>query len=334
MGAVRARLLNLVHYVVLGVAVINISTASILVRLAGSEGVHGFTVASWRLVISSAITWVLLLVLGGRGLTRFLVNPRDLILMAVSGVALALHFMLWMYSLAHINVAASVTIVDSYPALLALIGRFILGEGYSIAQYIGSLVAFLGILGLSLSSYTGELAPPGGDPVFGALLAFGGMLSVSAYFTIGKVMRARYSTLEYTAVVYTVGAVVAVPLTVLAGVNLFNPTPRAWVFIALVALIPMLGGHTLINYVIGRLSLLAATVPVLGEPIGATLLALIILGEPVNQEIAAFMALTLSGIAMVLVWEELRSRAGEHPPPRVSSGGLNHVGSSLPTKTA
>jgi drug/metabolite transporter (DMT)-like permease len=214
-----------------------------------------------------------------------------------------------MHSLAHVNVAASVTIVDSYPALLALIGRFILGESYSVAQYLGSLVAFLGILGLSIVSYTGDLAPPGGNPVFGALLAFGGMVSVSAYFAIGKVMRAKYSTLEYTAVVYTIGALIAIPLTILANVSLASLTPKAWALIMLVALIPMLGGHTLINYVIGRLSLLATTVPILGEPVGATLLALLILGEPVSQEIAIFMALTLSGIAMVLVWEELRKQS-------------------------
>jgi len=299
---------GLIYYVVLGVAVVNVSTASILVRLASGEGVHGFAVASWRLVISSAITLALLIALGG-GLSRLLSNLYDLALMAASGVALALHFMLWMHSLAHVNVAASVTIVDSYPALLALIGRFILGESYSVAQYLGSLVAFLGILGLSIVSYTGELAPPGGNPVFGALLAFGGMVSVSAYFAIGKVMRAKYSTLEYTAVVYTIGALIAIPLTILANVNLASVTPKAWALIMLVALIPMLGGHTLINYVIGRLSLLATTVPILGEPVGATLLALLILGEPVSQEIAIFMALTLSGIAMVLVWEELRKQS-------------------------
>lgn len=302
----NVRLPGVIYYVILGVAVVNVSTASILVRLAGGEGVHGFSVASWRLLISSILTWVFLVILGGSSSVRLFFNPRDLGLMVLSGFALALHFMLWMHSLAHINVAASVTIVDSYPALLALIGRFILGESYSVAQYVGSLVAFLGILGISLASYTGELAPPGGNPVLGAFLAFGGMVSVSAYFTIGRVMRARYSTLEYTAVVYTAGALTAVPLTALADVNLVNLTPKAWILIVLVALIPMLGGHTLINYVIGRLSLLAATVPILGEPVGATLLAFLILGEPIGQEVVAFMTLTLSGVAMVLIWEELK----------------------------
>jgi drug/metabolite transporter (DMT)-like permease len=109
------------------------------------------------------------------------------------------------------------------------------------------------------------------------------------------------------------GAVTAIPLTMLAGINMVSLTPKAWMFIVLVTLIPMLGGHTLINYVIGRLSLLATTVPVLGEPVGATLLALLLLGEPVSQEVAIFMALTLSGILMVLVWEERRKFEGRPP---------------------
>ncbi len=299
------RISGLVDYLILGFAVVNVSTASILVRLAGGEGAHGFVVALWRLVISSILTWIFLMALSGGGFVKILFNIRDFLLAILSGFALSLHFMLWMHSLTYVNVAVSVTIVDSYPALLAFIGRFLIGESYFIAQYVGSLVAFLGIVGLSLVSYTGELSPPDGDPVLGVLLALGGMVALSAYFTIGKILRARYSTLEYTAVVYTIGGIVAIPLTILAGINPVSLTPKAWMFVVLVALIPMLGGHTLINYVIGRLSLLAATVPVLGEPIGATILALVILGEPVNRELVVFMALTLSGIAMVLIWEEL-----------------------------
>ena len=294
---------RLFYYAVLALAVINISTASILVRLAGGEGVHGFSAAVWRLVISSTLTWLLLAVSGGFRFERFLSRPRDLVLMCFSGFSLALHFMLWMHSLAHINVAASVTIVDSYPALLAVVGRLLLGERYSTPQYLGSLVAFTGILGLSIESYEGQLAPEGGNPLYGALLAFGGMVAVSVYFTLGRVLRARYSTLEYTAVVYTSAALTSIALTYTLGVEMLGFTAKAWILLLLLALVPMLGGHTLVNYVIGRLSLLAATVPILGEPVGATILAYIVLGEPITANIAAFMFLTLSGIALVLVWE-------------------------------
>lgn len=290
------------YYLVLALAVANISTASILVRLANNEGVHGFTVALWRLILSSTITW-LLLVVTGFSLPKLLSNPRDLALMSISGLSLALHFMLWMHSLAHLNVAASVTIVDSYPALLAIMGRFLLREVYSIPQYLGSFIAFLGILGLSIESYEGELAPPGGNPLYGVILALGGMVTVSIYFVIGRLLRVKYSTLEYTAVVYTTGSLASLVLTAISGVEVVVLNPTAWVILVLVALIPMLGGHTLINFVLGKLTLLASTVPVLGEPVGATILAYIILGEPITGGTLAFMAITLSGIALVLLWE-------------------------------
>jgi len=129
------------------------------------------------------------------------------------------------------------------------------------------------------------------------------MVTVSMYFILGKMLRARYSTLEYTAVVYTSAALTSIALTYTLGVEMLGFTAEAWIFLFLLALVPMLGGHTLVNYVIGRLSLLAATVPILGEPVGATILAYIVLGEPITANIVAFMFLTLSGIALVLVWE-------------------------------
>ena len=51
----------------LAFAVVNVSFASILVRLAYGLGVHGFAAASWRLIFSSIIT-LLILVIVYRGI--------------------------------------------------------------------------------------------------------------------------------------------------------------------------------------------------------------------------------------------------------------------------
>ncbi|MDM7275714.1 MAG: DMT family transporter [Thermoprotei archaeon] len=289
------------YYLVLVVAVVNVSMASILVRMALGEGVHGFAAATWRCVFSSLLTWALFFGLHGFK-PSFSFKFRDVVLMASSGVALGLHFALWMHSLAHINVAASVTIVDSYPAILAIAGRLLL-ESYSAPQYLGALTAMIGVAGLSTASYTGQLAPSGGDPVYGSLLAFGGAVAVAVYFTIGKAMRRKYSTVEYTAIVYSAAALTTIVLSMAWGVKLSGYEVKAWALLVLLALIPMLGGHTLVNYVLGKLSLLASTVPILGEPVGASILAFLILGEPITLPIAAFMAITLSGIALTLLWE-------------------------------
>lgn len=292
---------RLVLYLVLLLAVGNISTASVLVRLAG---VHGFAAATWRLALGAALTIALLIALqrGMGGLRR--ASPRDLALMSASGVALALHFGLWMMSLHHLSVAASVTIVDSYPAVLALVGRVIFGELYTNKQLAGAALAMAGVAALALHASSEGLAPPGGDPLYGSILSFLGMLAVASYFTIGKGLRGRYTTLEYTAIVYATAALTAAGISAFWGIQLSGYKPETYLYLILLALLPMLGGHTLINYALGRLSLLAATVPVLGEPVGASILAWVILGEPLTPGEAALMAVTLGGIALVLIGEE------------------------------
>ena len=294
---------GLLDYTVLIVAVVNVSTASILVRLAG---VHGFVAASWRLLLGSMLTMALLALLYFLGRHRRPVMPSkgDLLLAAVSGAALALHFGLWMVSLFHLNVALSVTIVDSYPALIAVIGRLFFGERYTSRQLMGAALAMLGVASLSLYSGYEGLGPPGGNPLLGSLLALGGMIAVSVYFSIGKKLREKYTTLEYTLLVYSIASVTSIALTVyVVREEMTGYEAETYVYLMLLALLPMLGGHSLINYALRKLTLLAATIPILGEPVGAAILAWIVLGEPIGLAEASLMAITLSGIALVLLGE-------------------------------
>lgn len=189
------------EYAVLAIAVANVSTASILVRLAG---VHGFAAATWRLVLSTILTASILAAAYALGSHRRPSLPQgmDLLLSIASGTALALHFDLWMASLFHMSVAMSVTVVDSYPAVLALVGYRVFRERYTPLQLLGAFAAMAGVAGIAFYSSHGASSPPGGDPLKGFLLAFAGMLAVAAYFSIGKGLRQRYTTLEYTLPVY------------------------------------------------------------------------------------------------------------------------------------
>ncbi|BAA81553.2 conserved hypothetical protein [Aeropyrum pernix K1] len=293
------------EYLVLALAVANVSTASILVRLAG---VHGFAAATWRLVLSTILTAAILVAAYAVKKHRKPVLPGgvDLLLVAASGVALALHFDLWMASLFHMSVAMSVTVVDSYPAVLAIVGFRLFKEKYTPLQLLGAVIAMVGVAGIAFYSSRGASAPPGGDPIKGFLLAFAGMLAVAAYFSIGKGLRSKYSTLEYTLPVYGFAAIVSLLLTTLVvRAPLTGYTAETYLYLILLALLPMLGGHTLINLLLRRLSLLAATVPILGEPVGAAALAWILLGEKVSTLEALLMVVVLAGIGLVL-YEENR----------------------------
>jgi drug/metabolite transporter (DMT)-like permease len=80
-----------------------------------------------------------------------------------------------------------------------------------------------------------------------------------------------------------------------------------YVWIALLALLPQLVGHTSFNWSVRRLPAAYATIPVLGEPVGSTLLAITLLGETVKPLTLIGAAVAVAGIA-IMSWRgrELR----------------------------
>ncbi|MEM3142895.1 MAG: EamA family transporter, partial [Zestosphaera sp.] len=62
----------------------------------------------------------------------------------------------------------------------------------------------------------------------------------------------------------------------------------------------MLGGHTVINYLLKRMKSYVVTSIALGEPPGATLLAALILGQQIQAETILGMALALVGILITV----------------------------------
>ena len=77
-----------------------------------------------------------------------------------------------------------------------------------------------------------------------------------------------------------------------------------------------MAGHTVFNYLLGKYRAITVATSVLGEPVGATLLAALLLGETpagyVETPVGALplqavgIAATLVGILLV-VWEEIKT---------------------------
>ncbi|HIE36896.1 TPA: DMT family transporter [Candidatus Geothermarchaeota archaeon] len=284
-------------YIILSIALVNVSAASILVRL---SSVHGFIASSWRLIIGSVLTIAILIIYrwGIYNIPSF----KEIVYMGLSGVALALHFGLWMWSLQHLNVGPSVTIVDGYPALLLIIGTIFFGEKYYIREYIGIGLTFSGVALLSLESFINDVSPPGGDPLFGVILAILGMISVAIYFAIGKHIRSReIDTMVYTGYVYSIAATTSLVMVFSIGEPMVGYPLDTYIYLFLLGTIPMLGGHTLLNYLLKRMKLAAVAAPVITEPIISSILAYILFGEYLTPNIIFYMALSIMGITLVLM---------------------------------
>lgn len=271
-----------------------ISSASVLIRLTPADPI---AITFWRLAFATAAVLTL-------GLVRGLELPRGraLTYSALSGVFLAAHFLSWIPSLFLTTVAASTTLVNVHPLFMLPLSKR-LGERVGRGTAVGAAVAVAGSVLITLS--------PGG--LLGNLLALAGALSFAGYLAVGRLVRAAVGTLGYTAVSYGVAALISLAVGLALGVNLTNYSGYTFAMFLLIASVPMMAGHTVFNYLLGRYRAVTIAVATLGEPVGAALLAAAVLGEVPAGGPAVFgipvqavgVAVTLVGLALV-VREELK----------------------------
>jgi drug/metabolite transporter (DMT)-like permease len=85
-------------------------------------------------------------------------------------------------------------------------------------------------------------------------------------------------------------------LVLVSGQPMFGYSPAAYGWMLALALVPQLVGHSTLNWALRHLSATYVSIVTLSEPIGAGILAYIILGEVVSGSTALGGAMTLAGI--------------------------------------
>lgn len=278
-----------------------VSTASVLIRFAQKEA-PSLTIAAYRLVIAALI--LLPVVLSGYRGELARLKRAQVLLAALSGVFLAFHFATWISSLEYTTVASSVVLVSTTPLWVALFSPIVLHEKPGRLVVIGMLIALAGgtLVGLSDACHLGAqgfACPPLADFVqgkafLGDALALLGALSAAVYLLAGRWLRPKMSLVVYIFTVYGIAAIVLAAIVFITGKPVTGFSPPIYVFFFLLAIGPQLLGHTAYNYGLRYLSAAFISVAMLGEPIGSTILALILLKEiPNSIEIAGGLIILL-----------------------------------------
>ena len=123
----------------------------------------------------------------------------------------------------------------------------------------------------------------------------------AAYVLIGRRLRAKLSLIGYISLVYGVSAIVLLVVMFASGNSPFGFPPMAYFWFLMLALVPQLLGHSSFNWALGYASAALVSVALLVEPIGATLLAYIFLGETPTM-------LKIFGAILVLIGVYIASR--------------------------
>lgn len=278
-------------WILMLIGIISISFSSIFVRWSAAPVA---VIAMNRL----ALTTLLMLPLLGKHRKEIVsIKWRDWALMFVSGIMLGLHFLFWMGSLRFTSVANSTAILTLEP-IFVLVGAWLfLKQPVRPLALSGMITAMLGAAWIGLSD-----AGLGGDSAWiGDGLSCIGAFTVAVHIILGKSLRTRVSAFVYSFFVFLFAALVLGLYNAAGRQALFAYSWKEWGIFLLLAVIPTLFGHYLFNWLLKYLRPESVSMSVLGEPLGAALLAYMLLGEAVTWLQAAAAAVLLFGVWLFLL---------------------------------
>jgi len=274
------------RYFLLFIGVISISTSAIFIRFAQQEA-DSLVIAAARMVIS---VFPLVVIVGVSYISELKkISKRNLLLSLLSGMLLAMHFATWITSLEFTSIASSVVLVCTTPIWVTSFGAIFYKEKVNKFVILGILFALTGGILVALSTHCtlSSLRPvcefvTGGQNStnsIGNLLAFLGALFAAGYLIVGKTVRKSVPLVPYAFIVYLTSAVILTALVILYSRPVLVYKPNTYIFFVLLAVFPQLIGHSTLNWALKYLSTTYVSIAQMGEPVGSTILAIIIFRE-------------------------------------------------------
>ena len=278
----------------LAVAVLAVSSSGPLIAYAAAPAL---AIAFWRNALAVGVL-APVAVLRRRTEVRWLIGRdgrRALLGCAAAGLALAVHFAVWVPSAKLTTVAVSTALVATQPVWQGLIA---LGQGRRLpaATWLGIAVAVCGA-GLATGADVGLSA----RAVLGDLLALAGGAAAAVYVAFGERARVSVSTTVYTTVCYSVCALTLLLVCLIGGVPLAGFGAGAWAAVLALVAGAQLLGHSMFGYALRHVSATTVSVLILLEVPGSALIAWLWLGQTIRPQSWPGLAVLVTGVAVVVL---------------------------------
>jgi drug/metabolite transporter (DMT)-like permease len=193
-----------------------------------------------------------------------------------------------------LTTAATATLIAGSAPLWVGIGSLLIFRQRLPARYWGGLA--MALVGMTVVLGGSALWPP--KLGLGESLAMGTSFCYAAYLLTISSVRTRLDTLSITAVGSLSGVAMLFALALGLGVPLTGYDVRTWAALLTLGLVSHVGGLLGIGFALGQLPATTVSVALLGIPVLATLLAVPLLGEPLDLGIIIGGILVLGGIGL------------------------------------
>jgi len=288
---VRTRKLALTEGITAGVL---FGTAAIFIRFL--PNLDAFSIAFWRLIIACLALAMILIVLGKSfHLNLVRKNLKELFILSFF---LSLHFIFFISAVKDTTILNATVLVNTSPIFSMFVSSFLFKLKPSRLAILGLTISFIGVC---VIAYTETITANARPEIFspnlkGDLEAVLAALVESFYLNYGRKIRNQMTILSTMFPIYMLTAIIVGVLSIPATNKILTLPTETAIVLSLVGLgiLPTAMAHTLYFSSLSNLKSFETATMALLEPIGATVLGIILF-----QEIPAY--LFVFGAALILL---------------------------------
>ncbi len=299
-------------YVGVIIAAIAYAWAAILIRWA--QEASPLIIAFYRMVIAS-VAWTPMFFFWKSKEPARPFSPRQFRYMLIAGGFLCFHFATWTASLSYTTVASAVFLILLQPLLIAIAAHIILKERLNR----WNVAAIFITLGGSFLIYHGDLQL-GRQYFFGDILALIGAIGSTGYLFMARIARPDRQGAEpgiplnrYLPVVYWTATIGLGFICLITGQSYAPYSFNTWMGLIALGLIPTVIGHSLFNWALRYLPAFSVNIALVGEPLGASLLAYFLLQEVPSKGLLLGAPLMILAVFLVFSFPPESGLPGSHP---------------------
>jgi drug/metabolite transporter (DMT)-like permease len=293
---VRTRKLALTEGITAGVL---FGTAAIFIRFL--QGLDAFSIALWRLIIACLALAMILIVL--RKSFQLNLVGKNLKGLFILSFFLSLHFIFFISAVKDTTILNATVLVNTTPVFSMFVSSFLFKLKPSRLAILGLTISFLGVCVIAYS----ETITANAHQVFsgnlkGDLEAVLAALVESFYLNYGKRIRNQMDILSTMFPIYVLTAVIVGVLSIPSTNKILTLPTETAIILPLVGLglLPTAMAHTLYFSSLSNLKSFETATMALIEPVGATVLGIILFQEIPKYLFVFGAALILLGIIFIV----------------------------------
>jgi drug/metabolite transporter (DMT)-like permease len=249
-------------------AVLAVSSSAIFIRWAAAAPLAA---AFWRGAMAGLLFIPIILIPRFRR-ELFALSWKRIGVIAAATTVICLHQICFISSLSYTSIAASTFLTSTQPIFTAFFGSLILKEHVGSRSWLMIAGALVGMALITMDR-------PMEGALFGNMLAVCAAILAALYSLAARKLRQSTPLVPFMMIVHASGSVFLGLLVWIFDIPFGGYELKTWLGLVLLAFLPTAIGHTLLTFSVGFLPAFVVSSSLLGEPVGATILGAIFLGE-------------------------------------------------------